>query len=109
MKKFEIDNVIIKLGATAQENWDLIDESNEDFWWIHLAAFPSGHVIIEEDSPSDKIIQYAGEICKNHTKYRNMRNLKISVTQCKNLIKGEKKGEVRFKSNRKVKHLLISR
>ena len=46
-------------------------------------------------------------ICKENSKYRNLRNVKISSTTCGNLKKGDKPGEVYFKSNRKVIDYLI--
>lgn len=107
MKHFLLENIIIKLGQNKKENWELLDNSNDNFIWLHLDKFPSGYVIIEDSSPNETVIKYAAEICKSHTKYRNFKNLSISITTINNLQKGENIGEVFFKSNKKVKKYKI--
>ena len=107
MKQFIIEDIVIKLGENAKENWELSFNSKQSHIWIHLSSFPSSHVIIEHDFPSYELIYEAGLLCKSHSKYRNLKNLKISVTTCSNLKKGDKTGEVMFKSNRKVKDYLL--
>ena len=102
MKSFEINEVTVLLGETAKENWSLIDEASDDYIWMHLNSFPSGHIIIQSDSLDDTILNEAASLCKQNTKYRNLSNLKICYTKVSNLIKGEKVGSVHFKSNRKV-------
>ena len=77
--------------------------TNKNFIWMHLHSFPSGYIIIESENPTHEILELAGNLCKSHTKYKNIKNLKICYTAISNLIKGEKVGEVYFKSNRKVK------
>ena len=107
MKTIIVDDINIKIGENATENWELSFTSNKDYTWVHLASFPSAHVIIEDIDPNVNIIKSAGMICKENSKYRNLRNVKISSTKCSNLKKGEKPGEVYFKSNRKVIDYLI--
>ena len=107
MKTFLIDNITIKLGESAKENWDLAFSSNNEYIWVHLASFPSAHIIIENECPETNIINQAGQLCKAHSKYRNLKNVKMSVTTCSNLKRGSKPGEVYFKSNRKVKEYVI--
>ena len=46
MKQFEINDTIVRLGETAKENWSLIDEADDQYIWMHLNSFPSGHIII---------------------------------------------------------------
>jgi hypothetical protein len=103
------ENIIvpIKIGKSAKENWELIDQSDGDWTWVHLQSFPSCHVIIECKNPSQHIIKHAGYLCKMNTKYKNVPNIKISYCLVKNLNKGEKTGEVYFKSNRQVKEFKI--
>lgn len=104
-KKTENIIVPMKIGKNAEENWKLIDDSNQEWTWVHLKSFPSGHVIIECENPSLQLIKLAGNLCKERTKYKNVPNLKISYCLVKNLNKGEKPGEVYFNSNRQVKEL----
>ena len=103
----KIRNIKIKLGENAKENWDLLKNSDQNYWWIHLDAYPSGYVIIEDEDPPEEVIQDAMLICKDNTKYKKIRNLYFCMTQIKNLKKEEKLGEVSFKSNKKVKKLKI--
>jgi hypothetical protein len=109
MKQFKFNNeVVILMGQSAQENWDLIDSSEQKWIWVHLKSFPSCHVVIQNnDLTNNDIILEASKICKEHTKYKNMKNLKISYCFIENLIKGEEKGSVYFKSNRKVQKLKL--
>ena len=107
MKQLLIDDITIKIGENANENWELSLKSKGEYTWIHLASFPSPHVIIEHESPSTQLINEGGILCKLYSKYKNLRNLKISVTTCSNLKKGDKPGEIYFKSNRKVKEYTI--
>jgi len=106
MKTDEYNNNKIIIGQTAQENWDIIDFEC-DYIWLHLNSFPSCHVIIENDSPDENTLAYAAELCKNNTKYRNLKNIKICYTRCNNLKKGPDTGSVIYKSKRKVKTISI--
>ena len=106
MKTEVINDTIIVIGQNAQENWDLID-FDSDFIWLHLNSFPSCHVIIKDDVPDIDTLQIAAEICKENTKYRNLKNLKICYTKCSNLKKGPDIGSVIYKSKRQVKTILV--
>jgi len=106
--KIEIfNNIQIIIGENAEENWKIID-FNSNYTWLHLNSFPSCHVIIQSDDIDNEILNYAGQLCKKNTKYKNLKNLKICYTKCNNLIKGTEIGSVYFKSNRKVKKILLS-
>tara|TARA_B100000524_G_scaffold268153_1_gene147178 strand:- start:6086 stop:6409 length:324 start_codon:yes stop_codon:yes gene_type:complete len=107
MKQFEINDTIVRLGETAKENWSLIDEADDQYIWMHLNSFPSGHIIIEGSDLDNEILNEAAILCKQNTKYRNIPNLKICYTTVSNLIKGDKLGSVYFKSNRKVKTIKL--
>lgn len=107
MKKFIIDNIDVKLGENAKENWNITFNSKPDFIWIHLTHYPSGHLVIQNRSPSFETINECAKLCQQYTKYKNMKHLKYSITTCNNLIKGDNIGEVEFISNRKVKNYPI--
>lgn len=106
MKLFNEGETVIKLGKTAQENWDLLD-TNENYIWMHLNSFPSGHIIIEHNDPSDEMLFICALHCKENTKYKNLKNLKICYTNVGNLSKGKEVGSVIFKSKRKVKYITV--
>ena len=107
MKEFDVDGITMRLGETAKENWQLIGESNSDHMWMHLNSYPSGHIVIKSDNVTDELLQEAAQLCKENTKYRNLRNLKLCYTKVSNLKDGEKPGSVHFKSNRQVKTIKI--
>ena len=106
MKVEEFNDITIIIGQNAQENWDLIN-FDCDYIWLHLNSFPSCHVIIEDNNPEQEVLEYAAQLCKDNTKYRNLKNLKICYTKCNNLKKGKDIGSVVYKSKRQVKTILI--
>jgi len=106
MKEYIIDNIPIILGENATDNWNIINKYNKEnvnYIWIHLNSFPSPHVIILDENANIKTINHACNLCQKNSKYKNMKDLKFCMTTLNNIIKGEKIGEVYFKSNRKVK------
>jgi len=107
MKIQYIDNVCLKLGENAQENWDLISKAKQEYYWVHLQSFPSGHIIVESMEPSEQILQEAGLFCLKHTKFKNLKNIFIIYTKVSNLVLTHNIGEVEFKSNRKTQKLLL--
>ena len=106
MKVIIIDNITCKLGQSARENWELLDKALSTHLFFHLSSFSSGYLIMEcKEKPSPESIRKAAEICKNGTKYRNLKDLKVDYTQCSNVMKGDKLGEAEYKSWRKVKQI----
>lgn len=108
MKTFILtDGSLAKLGENNKENWKLISQEDvePDFYWFHLSAFPSGHLVLFTNEINKEKLHECYSICKIHSKYRNHRNLKVDCTKIKNLKKTEKEGEVEYKSNKKVKIL----
>jgi predicted ribosome quality control (RQC) complex YloA/Tae2 family protein len=103
----EIKNIKIKLGENAKENWNILKNVNDNYWWLHLDAYPSGHIIIENENPPKEIIEEAMILCKNNTKYKNLKNLYFFMTQIKNLKKGDEIGEVYFKNKKKIKKIKL--
>ena len=106
MKEYIEDDIVIKVGDNAAENWKLLN-TNPNFIWLHLDSFPSCHVIIESDNPTKDVILVAANLCKSHTKYKNLKNLKVCITNCGNLKKGINMGSVIFKSKKKVSYIKI--
>ncbi len=106
MKEFTENETIIKLGKNAEENWALLD-TDENYIWMHLNSYPSGHIIIECDNPSNEMLYICALYCKDNTKYRNLKNLKVCYTRVGNLIKGKDVGSVIFKSKRKVQNIIV--
>ena len=108
MKEIQLEQRnLIKIGENAKENWALIDASEPEWWWFHLKSFPSSHVVLETSEPTNEELIAAATWCKDTTKYRNLKNLKVSYCQIKNIKKAEKVGSVTFLSNRKVKDIKL--
>jgi predicted ribosome quality control (RQC) complex YloA/Tae2 family protein len=114
MKSISLTNYIIHIGQNAQENWKLLDESNANDMFFHLSSFPSCYVMLQYSQSLDTdhvydpdTIQICAKLCKEHNKYKLMNNIKVSYCKVSNLDKGEVTGEVYYKSNRKVKHILV--
>lgn len=98
----ENEDFKILVGKNNLDNWRIIDESNEDDLWIHINEHPSCHVIIKKnenkkDFPID-IIKKAGIICKNNSKCRIYKSVRIVYTTIKNVKKTDKCGEVYLKN-----------
>lgn len=108
MKSFEFEGYSCHLGQSAKENWELLDRAKDSDLFFHLASFPSGYVILEcENGYTLEMLVTAAKICKEGTKYRNLKDLKVDYCHCDNLKKGEKLGVVYFKSKRKVKQIKL--
>jgi predicted ribosome quality control (RQC) complex YloA/Tae2 family protein len=108
MKTFQFKNFICKLGLSAKENWSLLDLAEKQNIFFHLSSFPSGYVILEYDEEVNiTMLKIAAQICKEGTKYRNLRDLKVDYCRCDNVEKGDNMGEIFYKSNRKVKQIKI--
>jgi len=108
MKTFQFENYTCKLGQSAKENWYLLDKAENHHIFFHLSSFSSGYLILEcEEKVSTIMLETAAQICKENTKYRNLRNLKVDYCRCDNLEKGDKVGEVLFKSNKKVNQIKL--
>jgi hypothetical protein len=116
-----VDEVYI-LGQNAQDNWDILDKAEGTDYFFHLTSFPSCYVIFkcldiptneniikaaQIDIPTNENIIKAAQICKENTKYRNLKNLRVDYCPCSNIKKGENIGEVIFHSLRKVKNIKI--
>ncbi len=106
MKEFEINGITILLGQNAKENSKLLD-CDPEYYWLHLSSFNSGHVIVKHPDPDEETLEYAAGLCKSHTKYRNLKNIKVDCTKRRNLEKSEVIGEALIKSFRQVYTLKV--
>lgn len=103
MKTVQIDDYTIHRGENAMDNWELVETSEPNWIWLHLNSFSSPHIVIESAEPESYIISAAASMCREHTKYKNLPNLKFCYTPISNLEKGTETGSVTFKSHRKIK------
>lgn len=96
----------IVIGSNAEENWDIIKESEPGHIWFHLNSFPSPHVIIRSEEPTESDILAAAYLCKSKSKYKNIKNAKVVYTRVHNLEMGNDVGSVKIISKRKCKYTI---
>jgi hypothetical protein len=103
MKKVEYHNITYIIGENAQDNWDILNmykKENNKFIWFHLNSFPSCYVIMcstinnLDKSQIHNYLHYGAELCKNNTKYKNLKNVKIIYTTLNKLSNTDTIGEV---------------
>ena len=92
------------IGKHAKHNWEILDNASPDDYFFHLSSFPSPYVIFTSIPTRQDIIQGA-QLCREHSKYKNFKNVKVDYCPCSNLKKGNKTGEVVYIS--KVKQIKI--
>jgi predicted ribosome quality control (RQC) complex YloA/Tae2 family protein len=94
------ENNLIRIGQNASENDDLIDDSDQQDIWFHLENLSSCHIVIKitEEYPITKqIIYYCASLCKENTKYKNYKKVKVMYTEIKNVTRTKTKGMVNCK------------
>lgn len=107
MKYFEllsIDKIYkIRVGVSAQDNWNIIDNSEENDIWFHVDDYPSCHVVLSIDDmnkPPKSVIKYCATLCKQGSKVKNSKNVKIIYTEIKNVQKDVTVGSVTTKKTK---------
>jgi len=108
MKEFIYEDYVIKIGENALDNWNLIDiaKINPNNIWFHLDDYPSGHVIcfVKNDEEINKnVILFCASLCKEHSKQKYMKNIKVIYTKIKNIKKTGEIGEVSVRKSQIVK------
>ena len=99
--KKEIDFYI---GENAQDNFDIIDQSEPDDLWFHLNGEASCHVVAsiskEEIERKEKgyIIRKGAELCKRFSKQKSQKNVPIVYTRIKDVKKTEISGQVQIEN-----------
>lgn len=86
---------------------DIEQNKKPNYMWFHLASFSSCYVICCDDNPTKEMIIYGATLCKEYTKYKHQKNIRVNYTPLSNIYKAEKEGAVYMKSNRKVKNVVI--
>jgi predicted ribosome quality control (RQC) complex YloA/Tae2 family protein len=103
MKRYHIEEIQIIVGQNVKDNDELLCKYGKtDYIWLHLKSFPSAHVVIMHNRPSIETLHFAASLCKDSTKYKNLKNCMISYTPYTNVCKTNVLGAVNFKSNKKV-------
>jgi hypothetical protein len=103
MKTIIQNKTTYRVGQSAEENWAIILKAAKDHWWVHLDGVPSSHIILEIDDPLDDELVFAGELCKEQTRYTRP-NCRCVATPVGNLRLGSKAGEVLFRKEAAVRY-----
>jgi len=89
------------IGSNAQDNFDIIDESEPIDIWFHIEGQSSCHVIAKmpQDIKIDKkqklqLIKQGALICKQHSRYKSLHDVPVVYTQIANITKLDKIGQV---------------
>lgn len=104
------EDLEIKIGENAQENWDLIETSSKMDIWFHLDKYPSAHVVViipqnkKIEDISSSTISYASSLCKENSKQNKHSKICIMYTYIKYVKKGDKVGSV-YTSHTRVKKI----
>jgi len=108
MKNILIQNINCLIGGNSKENWNLLENVKPEYLFFHLSSFPSCYLIYESNKiPNVEIIKEIASLCKKNTKYKNVPNIKVDYTLCDNIIKGDIEGEIYYKSNKKIKKIIV--
>ena len=110
MKNVTFKDTLFSIGRNAQDNWDTLDfykTLDKDYWWFHLKSFPSPHVFVQAEEPTEDLVEHAAKLCRDNSKYARISEVKVCYTKCSNVIKDVEIGSVSFKSNRRVKEIKL--
>ena len=82
---YEVDGFVIKVGRNNVENDKVTFSARPEDIWLHAKSEHSSHVIIEvlNNTPSEKIIAIAAEICAFYSKGRESGKTEIVYTKKK--------------------------
>ena len=106
MKESIIYNITFRLGKNAEDNTQLIKDSEEGWTWFHLEKFPSCHLVVCHDEIDETIISIAAELVKENSKYK-FKNIGVVYCKINNLLHGDKPGLVHFVSRGQVKKINV--
>ena len=98
------------IGKNAGDNFAIIDASNPDDIWFHIAGYSSCHVVLK--MPTDEnlckktmrtIIKKGALLCKMNThKLKNEHHIEVIYTTINNVVKTKIKGTVITKNTKSL-------
>jgi len=95
--KYVYDGIEILAGRNNIQNDKLtLKESRKTHTWLHVKDHHGSHVIIKDDNPSDKVIEYAATIAVKHSEAKDSSKVSVDYTLVKFVHKpnGSKPGKV---------------
>ena len=104
----EYEGYNIKIGTNANENDQLVKQSNPEDTWVHISEYPSAHGVIRNEKKGKmpkKVIKRACCLIKSKSRRcKSMKDLMFDVCLVKNVEMTDTPGLV---SVRNVKHVYI--
>jgi len=106
--QFHNGNDLYNIGTDATSNWDILDNSQENDIWVHLADYPSCYIICNIDNTMtfetnakkkkyiQKRVKVAGRICFNRSQNKipdKVNKINIIYIKCKYVKKGGTVGQ----------------
>jgi predicted ribosome quality control (RQC) complex YloA/Tae2 family protein len=89
MHELEFEGYTIRIGTSQQENADIVESSNPDDFWVHVASGPSAHGVISNPDNSKVPTKVVKRVCclikSQSNKYKSINKLPFTVTRVKNL------------------------
>ncbi len=103
VKFFVYDDISYKIGENANDNNELIQSVDSNYYWLHMNDFPSPHVIICKNILTENAIHIATKLCVLYgkKKYKHLKSFNVIITKINNLLLTDIPGEVEFKSEGK--------
>lgn len=90
------EGIKVAFGKTSIQNDTLtFDIANKEYIFLHIYNQPGSHVVIMDNNPSSKTLEFAGSLCLALSKKVDG---DIQYTKVKNVKKGSKPGLVIFKN-----------
>jgi predicted ribosome quality control (RQC) complex YloA/Tae2 family protein len=103
---FQNTDYEIFIGRNKEENWDLIDVSQQTDIWFHVANAPSSHIFLKtEESVNNipkQVIKRCACLCKSYSSSASVKKCEIIYTTVSNIQKGEHVGEVIAQNTKKI-------
>ncbi len=88
MRTINENDTKYNIGENAIDNTTMVSQLkkiNINYWWFHLADFPSAHIIVEKTKLLELDILYTCMLLKMNSKYKDYKKIKINYTQLKNV------------------------
>jgi predicted ribosome quality control (RQC) complex YloA/Tae2 family protein len=87
------------IGQNAQDNFEIIDKADPEYFWFHVHDSSSAHIIVSIPETVDKkeqryVIKKGAELAKQHSSKKSEKNVSIVYTKIKNVSKTDTIGTV---------------
>ena len=101
----KVDDHIITFGKNnIQNNYLTFDYAKANYTWFHAKQFHGSHVVVDTDSPSEKIIRTCANLAAYYSQGRMSSSVPVDYCLVKDVkkVKGTKPGFVTFKNYKTI-------